>query len=59
MNSTAIQKARKIPSYKEGIENGLDIPIGYGKELHIDLKPKTLDYAEIQKIHSGSLQRSQ
>lgn len=49
------EKARKIPSYKEGIENGLDIPIGYGKELHIDLKPKTLDYAEIQKIHSHQL----
>ena len=49
------EKARKIPSYKEGIENGLDIPMGNGQELHIDLKPKTLDYAEIQKIHSHQL----
>lgn len=49
------EKARKIPSYKEGIENGLDIPIKGGEELHIDLKPKTLDYAEIQKIHSHQL----
>ena len=49
------EKARKIPSYKEGIENGLDIPMGNSQELHIDLKPKTLDYAEIQKIHSHQL----
>lgn len=49
------EKARKIPSYKEGIENGLDIPMEKGQELHIDLKPKTLDYAEIQKIHSHQL----
>lgn len=49
------EKARKIPTYKEGIENGLDIPMGKGQEIHIDLKPKTLDYAEIQKIHSHQL----
>lgn len=49
------EKARKIPSYKEGIENGLDIPMGRGQEMHIDLRPKTLDYAEIQKIHSHQL----
>lgn len=49
------EKARKIPTYKEGIENGLDIPLRSGQELHIDLKPKTLDYAEIQKIHSHQL----
>lgn len=49
------EKARKIPTYKEGIDYGLDIPMGKGQELHIDLRPKTLDYAEIQKIHSEQL----
>jgi hypothetical protein len=49
------EKARKIPTYKEGIEYGLDIPMGKGQEMHIDLRPKTLDYAEIQKIHSHQL----
>ncbi len=48
------EKARKIPTYKEGIENGLDIPF-QGGEFHISLQPKTLDYAEIQKIHSHQL----
>lgn len=49
------EKSRIIPTFKEGIENGLDIPLKGGQEIHIDLKPKTLDYAEIQKIHSHQL----
>ena len=49
------EKARIIPTYKQGIEEGLDIPIKGGKIYHINLKPKTLDYAEIQKIHSSQL----
>lgn len=52
---TDFEKARKIPTYKEGIENGFDVPQKGGKDLHIDLKPKTLDYAEIQKLHSHQL----
>ena len=48
------EKGRIIPTYKEGIENGIDLTLPQGN-LHIDLKPKTLDYAEIQKIHSHQL----
>ena len=49
------EKLRKIPTYKEGIENGHDIPMKNGENYHINLYPKTLDYAEIQKIHSHQL----
>ena len=49
------EKARIIPTYKQGIEEGIDIPMKGGKVHHIELRPKTLDYAEIQKIHSHQL----
>lgn len=49
------EKGRIIPTYKEGIENGVDIPLKNGGFKNLSLKPKTLDYAEIQKIHSHQL----
>ncbi|MBQ7450008.1 hypothetical protein IJS77_01210, partial [bacterium] len=49
------EKGRIIPTYKEGIENGVDIPLANGKVKNLSLRPKTLDYAEIQKIHSNQL----
>lgn len=49
------EKGRIIPTYKEGIENGVDIPLKDGGVKNLSLRPKTLDYAEIQKIHSHQL----
>ena len=49
------EKGRIIPTYKEGIENGVDIPLTNGGVKNLSLRPKTLDYAEIQKIHSNQL----
>ncbi|MBR1775936.1 hypothetical protein IJ750_02540 [bacterium] len=53
---SGFEKKRIIPSYKEGIEKGLYIPAEGGTSYsHIDLIPKTLDYAEIQKIHADQI----
>ena len=49
------ERRRIIPTYREGIEKGLYIPIEQDVFKHIDLVPKTLDYAEIQKIHADQL----
>ena len=52
---SGFERRRIIPTYKEGIEKGLYIPAENGLYSHIDLNPKTLDYAEIQKIHADQL----
>ncbi|MBR1620294.1 hypothetical protein IJ674_10445 [bacterium] len=48
---------RIIPTYKKGIEEGLYIPSATAENgyRHINLRPKTLDYAEIQKTHADQL----
>jgi len=52
--NSQFELGRVIPTYKQGIENGLDIMVD-GITKHINLKPKTLDYAEIQKLHANQL----
>ena len=48
---------RIIPTYKKGIEEGLYIPSTTAENgyRHINLRPRTLDYAEIQKTHADQL----
>lgn len=52
---SGFEKRRIIPTYKEGIEKGLYIPVEDGFYKHINLNPRTLDFAEIQKIHADQL----
>lgn len=52
---SSFERRRIIPTYKEGIEKGLFIPSENGLYKHLDLIPKTLDYAEIQKLHADQL----
>ena len=52
---SGFEKTRIVPTYKKGIEDGIDIPLENGNIKNIGLTPKTLDYAEIQKLHSHQL----